>query len=76
MKSTLFFQGLLFDSYLVYHSLLEAMAFECAPTKEVFVTKFSVARKRKKQHKLGTAIGHTPVIPEESGGQATPLFTA
>ena len=31
---------------------------------------------KKQQHKVGTATEHTSVIPEESGGQATPLSSA
>ena len=30
----------------------------------------------KQQHKVGTTTEHTSVIPEESGGQATPLSSA
>ena len=47
------------------------------PQKETFTTKLPMARKRKKQqHKVGTATEHTSVIPEESGGQVTPLSSA
>ena len=49
------------------------------PQKETFTTKLPVARKRKKkktQHKVGTATEDTSVIPEERGGQETPLSSS
>ena len=52
--------------------------FIVSPQKETFTTKLPMAGKKNKQqqHKVGTATEHTSVIPEESGGQATPLSSA
>ena len=46
------------------------------PQEVVFVTKLSVARTEKQKYKVGAAIKHIFVIPEESGGLATPLSSA
>ena len=52
--------------------------FHRAPTERniYYKTTGNEKKKKKKKNKVGTATEHTSVIPEECGGQATPLSSA
>ena len=48
----------------------------CPHRKKHLLQNYQWPGNEKKQDKVGTATKHTSVIPEESGGQATPLSSA
>ena len=48
----------------------------CPHTKKHLLLNYQWPGNEKQQPKVGTATNHTSVIPEESGGQATPLSSA